>query len=130
MKKVLTLFLAVVLLLPGCSRERVPEAECEEPPVGAQYAIAFARLRIVDVTGNGIEAITEEVSADTNFLEVGERVVLDIPLGMVRDCVGDLNLVDWRSWIKGRMVEADGCVYDATYNILRAYNAVWKGESQ
>lgn len=130
MKKVLALLLTAVLLLSGCSRERIPEAECEEPPVGEQYAIAFAQLQIVNVSDDGIKAIVKGVSADTNYLAVGDKVVLNIPLGMVQDRVGDLHLIDWHSWIKGRWVEADGCIYDVTYNVLHADNAVWKGENQ
>jgi len=130
MKKVLALLLAAMLVLSGCSRERIPEAECEEPPVGEQYAIAFAQVQIVDVSGDGIQAIVKEVSADTNHLAVGDKVVLRIPLGMAQDRAGDLHLIDWHTWIKGRWIEADGCIYDVTYNILYADNAVWKGESQ
>lgn len=130
MKKVLALLLTAVLLLSGCSRERIPEAECEEPPVGEQYAIAFAQLQIVNVSDDGIKAIVKGVSADTNYLAVGDKVVLNIPLGMVQDRVGDLHLIDWHSWIKGRWVEADGCIYDVTYNVLHADNAVWKGENK
>lgn len=126
MKRLAASLLILALLLSGCSREMNqdigPEAAIDIPPIGEQYAIAFARVRIVNTT-NGMEAVVEEVRADTAFLEVGKQVVLDIPGDMLCDC-------EDQSWVIDRVVEAEGCIYDATYNILHADNARWKGEIQ
>lgn len=125
MKRMAALLLILVLLLSGCSREINqeigPEAAIDSPPIGEQYAIAFARVRIVDAT-DGIEAIVEEVRADTAFLEVGERVMLDLPGEMICDVEDQSQIID-------RVVETQSSIYDATYNILHADNALWKGEN-
>lgn len=125
MKRFSAILLLLVLLLSGCSREMNqhigPEAAIDPPPIGEQYAIAFARVRIVDPT-NAVEAIVEEVRADTAFLEVGERVVLDIPSEMICDIEDQSQIID-------RVVGIESCIYDATYNILHADNALWKGEN-
>ena len=125
MKRMAALLLILVLLLSGCSREINqeigPEAAIDSPPIGEQYAIAFARVRIVDAT-DGIEAIVEEVRADTAFLEVGERVMLDLPGEMICDVEDQSQIID-------RVVETQSSIYDTTYNILHADNALWKGEN-
>lgn len=125
MKRMAALLLILVLLLSGCSREINqeigPEAAIDSPPIGEQYAIAFARVRIVDAT-DGIEAIVEEVRADTAFLEVGERVMLDLPGEMICDIEDQSQIID-------RVVETQSSIYDTTYNILHADNALWKGEN-
>ena len=125
MKRMAALLLILVLLLSGCSREINqeigPEAAIDSPPIGEQYAIAFARVRIVDAT-DGIEAIVEEVRADTAFLEVGERVMLDLPGEMICDIEDQSQIID-------RVVETQSSIYDTTYNILHADNALGKGEN-